>query len=74
MKPTIGRIVHFRADGALPGDTSAVRPAVVTRVWSDRCVNLEVFGEPADTAARFPTSVEEGGPETPRSWFWPPRE
>lgn len=63
MKPTIGRIVHFQT---LDGQTL---PAIVTRVFSDTCVNLEVFG--VNTESRFPTSVCMGGESG--EWSWPPR-
>lgn len=37
LKPTVGRIVHFHlSDGE-------VRPAIIVRVWSDTCVQLQVF-------------------------------
>lgn len=35
--PTLGRIVHF-----VLGD-GTVRPAIVTHVWSDTCINAHVF-------------------------------
>lgn len=73
QKPTIGRIVLFQP--TVPG--AEVVPAVITRVWSDTCVNLHVFGSqlPEEAQGMLPTSVIEsmGGPGTPRTWFWPPR-
>lgn len=42
MTPTIGRIVHvLMAPDSNNG--SDVAPAVITRVWSDTCVNLRVL-------------------------------
>lgn len=42
MKPTIGRIVHYRANGKWEAANGAeTHPAIVTRVWSETCVNLE---------------------------------
>lgn len=71
MKPTIGRIVHFQP--AIEG--AGVHPAIITKVWSDTCVNLQVFGDGIlDAQGNLPTSVVEGAPGTARSWFWPPRE
>lgn len=66
MKPSVGRIVLFSEGG-----TEA--PAIVTRVWSDSCVNLQPF--PVD---RFPgehTSVcfAEQPSSVGSSWRWPPR-
>lgn len=40
MKPSIGRIVHFHFEYC---GEPAVAPAVITAVWSDDCVNLQVF-------------------------------
>jgi len=52
QQPAIGRIVLYRPT---PHDRegrggSAFYPAVVTRVWSDSCVNLQVL---ADDGAPF---------------------
>jgi hypothetical protein len=33
-------------------------PAIILRVWSQDCVNLEVFGDWQYKAHRFPTSVK----------------
>lgn len=77
MTPTIGRIVHFRpADGDTAArnnysDSAAevILPAIITRVWSDTCVNLTIF---PDNAAPFTrTSVTFG--EAKFGWEWPPR-
>lgn len=44
MKPTIGRIVLFKSnDPSQLGNGAEEVPAIVTRVWSDSCVNLTVF-------------------------------
>ena len=48
--PTIGRIVYYKKKN---GDTL---PAIVTKVHSDRCVNLEVFG--MGVSERLKTAVE----------------
>jgi hypothetical protein len=48
QRPSIGRIVHYvmsQIDGRLPGDH---RPAIIVRVWSDDCVNLQVFTDLGD--------------------------
>lgn len=78
QKPSIGRIVHYiRSDGA-------EYPAIITHVWSDTCVDLEVFGinvehlQGGDADVRFPKSVvmhDTGGGErgSVRSWHWPER-
>lgn len=72
QKPSIGRIVLYR-----PESSESLLPAIITRVWSDDCVNLHVFGgELPDSQGIFPTSVlrcptDDG--TMPRSWSWPPR-
>lgn len=42
MKPTIGRVVHVLVDPKI-NNGSDVAPAMITRVWSDECVNLRVL-------------------------------
>lgn len=42
MKPSIGRIVHVIADPKVNNGSDAA-PAMITRVWSDNCVNLRVL-------------------------------
>ena len=71
--PTIGRIVLFR------GSDGEDRPAIVTHVWSDFCVNLYVFPkDSSDTNTGPRTSVTHIGPETNEqpttgpSWRWMP--
>ncbi len=65
MKPTIGRIVHFHVTG-LPEQA-----AIITRVWSERCVNLTVFHHDGTTSGA--TSIESD-PAASRFWTWPPRD
>lgn len=68
MKPTVGRIVHF------VNESGTHMAAIVTKVWTDTCVNLVVF-EPYDgcpTVVR--TSVCESVNSAPFSWHWPERE
>ena len=65
MKPTIGRIVHYR-------DGGAVFPAIVVTVHSKECLNLHVFRDHGKGSC-IETSVaysEVGGVSC---WFWPPR-
>lgn len=38
MDPTVGRIVHYKCV-----DDGEIRPAIVTKVWTEDCVNLLVF-------------------------------
>ena len=85
MKPTIGRIVHFvQQMPAQYGDRLVHLPAIVTAVWGDTCVNLQVFTDGSNSepgpnsnpaSAKWVTSVtynEMGNP--PYTWHWPERE
>ena len=42
MKPTVGRIVHVLVSPEL-NNGSEVAPAVITRVFSENCVNVRVL-------------------------------
>ena len=64
QKPSVGRIVHFRQ-----GDVTLA--AIVTKVWSDTCVNLAYFTEGGSCSGR--TSVIFGTGIEDCSWSWPPR-
>lgn len=83
--PTIGRTVHYtlcesdvkmintRRD-ADPSSGNRVQvgdvfPAVVVRVWTGTCVNLQVLLDGRDT--HWATSRTEG--DGPTYWSWPPR-
>lgn len=70
MKPTAGRIVLYTPmAGEFTGNDTSPVPAIITRVWSDECVNLKVFSDgPSDY---WVTSVLLG--EGYRTWAWPPR-
>ena len=74
QKPSIGRIVHY----VLPSPAKYAgehRPAIITRVWSDTCVNLHVFEDFDDGELEsLPTSVTfEALGKAERSWHWPER-
>lgn len=45
-RPTIGRIVHVVGPSAASNGADAA-PAVITRVWSDRTVNVTLFPDAA---------------------------
>lgn len=70
MHPTIGRIVHYAEH---PG--SPWVPAIITRVFTDECVNLRTFPD-NDGGVLFVSSVMNvnylGNGNGPR-WQWPPR-
>lgn len=69
-KPTIGRTVIYRFPDheQIPLNNYAeVAPAVITRVWTDDCVNLKVLADgPFDL---WKTSVTQG--DGPHQWKWP---
>jgi hypothetical protein len=83
QKPSIGRIVHYVMSAANdqarhPGDH---RPAIITRVWNDTCVNLQVFtdsindcdeGLPGANGVLWKSSAthDETG-KAEGSWHWP---
>lgn len=70
QRPSIGRIVHYHA---LSSDGPVVtHPAVVTRVHSDRCVNLTILFDGGAPEPR--TSVERATEsDVAGRWSWPPR-
>jgi hypothetical protein len=81
MKPSIGRIVHYvmGADDKAR-HRCAHRPAIVTRVWSDTCVNLQVFtdgindcdeGSPGANGVLWKTSASLDESMAEGSWHWP---
>jgi hypothetical protein len=83
MKPTIGRIVHFvQKKPAGYGDGVVHLPAIITAVWGESCVNLQVFtdGTNSDEQNMAPvkwiTSANFDASElpAPRTWHWPERE
>jgi hypothetical protein len=78
MKPSIGRIVHYKPTG---GDRAAwsahgnhigeddLLPAIIVAVWSDEYVNLRVFLD--GTESPWATSATLG--EGEHQWRWPAR-
>lgn len=86
QKPSVGRIVIVPVDAInLPSNGSDVAPAIITRVWSDTMVNLQVFLDAgsvvAKTSARLYDDAEAaaaGAPSAERPYaelrcYWPPR-
>lgn len=69
MKPSVGRIVHYR--GQKGGECHA---AVVVRVLETGTLNLSVFEFDGSPAGRF--GIEESDPANPvgGQWHWPERE
>jgi hypothetical protein len=82
QKPSIGRIVHFVQDNPPRyGEGTVHLPAVITAVWSDTCVNLQVFTDGSNSEidgtnfqhAKWVTSATLDGSDSPHpgTWHWP---
>lgn len=80
MKPTVGRIVHYKTveDWKDVGDgfpilcaPSKLCAAIVTDVNEDGTCTLYVLCEPS---VYFVTNVEQSDAPMQGCWSWPPRE
>lgn len=71
MKPTVGRIVHYRSYGTPGGEyTPECQAAAITRVASDGRVGLCVMSPTGmffDQDVTFSETLEGG------TWHWPER-
>lgn len=90
MKPTIGRIVHFvqekppQYQAAEGPKVFAHLPAIITAVWGDSCVNLQVFTDGSNSeidgtnfrSVKWVTSatLDESATPQARTWHWPERD
>ncbi|WP_433067402.1 hypothetical protein [Dactylosporangium sp. CS-033363] len=82
QKPSAGRIVLFAVDPRMNGGVDHA-PAVITQVWNDNLINLQVFPNANDTRSQLRTSVPlhetredaEAVQSTglPYAAWWPPR-
>ena len=73
MTPSIGRIVHYQAHGSPDGTYKSVpRAAVVTEVFSDKCVSLCVLS-PGGLLFNANCMLDESEEPKGGSWRWPPR-
>jgi hypothetical protein len=74
ITPTVGRVVLYRSFTSSEGSPKAeLVPAVITRVRSDTCVNLQVLADAHETF--WATSVSYFDDEQDHSgqgWTWPP--
>ena len=52
IKPTVGRVVLFYSD-----PSADVRPAIITHVWGDPCINVATWDGNGSPVAAPPTSV-----------------
>jgi hypothetical protein len=84
QKPSIGRIVHFvQKKPAQYGEGVVHLPAIITAVWSETCVNLQVFTDGSNSEAdgtNYPrvkwitsTSLDASDNPQDRTWHWPER-
>jgi hypothetical protein len=77
MTPSKGRIVlALVVPEANNGDDTA--PAVITRVWNDRLVNVKVLGDSMNnewktSISLFDTEEEAREKSFGHACFWPPR-
>lgn len=62
ITPTVGRVVLFEED------YGGVTCALVTKVWSQNCVNLMVMHDGSTPGPR--TSVQYGAPGDTGTWRW----
>lgn len=87
LRPTIGRIVHYRLSqydcqriefnrskyGLLGNPVAAgdVVPVLVTKVWSSDLINGKAQID--GEGSFWVTSAARGVGDEPGTWFWPPR-
>jgi hypothetical protein len=68
QKPSIGRIVIYKLPDAEPErNGTREHPAIITRVWTDDCVNLTVFFDATHSEPRTSQQRSAG------RWDWPVR-
>ena len=78
MTPTIGRIVLVPMDPAT-NNGADVAPAVITRVWNENTINVQILADAPGCAWRtsltHADSLDGLGDEPNRlyRWTWPPR-
>lgn len=73
-KPSVGRIVLVPMEPSL-NNGADVAPAIITRVWSETCVNVRVLRDGHETdwktsLALFDTAEEAS---VGHACYWPPR-
>ena len=69
MKPSIGRIVLFHG---FDSNGSKEHPAIITRVWTDTCVNLSVFADYGGLTLKS-SAIQDEEMKQDFGWRWPPR-
>lgn len=78
QQPSIGRIVLVPVDPKTNNGAS-IAPAVITRVWNERMINVRIIGDSPDVP-EWRTSLEYredlelvADPAFVCRWSWPPR-
>lgn len=75
MKPTVGRTVIFsQGANAEPANGTRKHPAIITRVWSDTCVNLQVLFDNGRVSPNASVLHAAAASPDSMSWDWPARE
>lgn len=72
QKPSVGRIVHYYPSENEPhlfAEVGEPVAAIITRVWTDECVNLQLF----TNSGRTPHLTSRCRGEGDGEWRWPPR-
>lgn len=77
IKPTVGRVVLYRpypTDNMAGAQEKEPLAAIVTRVWSDTCVNLCVFDANGVTSSRTSVLLHQEENDRPAHGFceWMP--
>jgi hypothetical protein len=80
VNPSIGRIVIYQPTPEEQGQSSSTEgfPAIITRVWSAACVNLQVLRDSDTPIAVTSVSLSAGAAldvvgHAARTWRWPER-
>lgn len=68
QKPSIGRIVLVR-----PFQWKEEFPAIVTRVHSDKCINVRLFTDDSENPILVGSCLPQAENEQGFGWRWPPR-
>lgn len=73
--PTVGRIVLVPMDPAT-NNGADIAPAVIVRVWNERCVNVRVLADSPESEWRTSLLQVEDLADSGAGlhfWMWPPR-
>lgn len=75
MTPTVGRVVQVLVDPA-QNNGSDVAPAIITRVWNDRMINVKVLLDAKDNLWQTSIQLHDDRPDDSslrQAAWWPPR-